>query len=118
MERGMDETTDEHAPPTPRIRLRVVLGLVAFLALGAFVARDPPHYRDPAFLAQVDRRYRKIQNDHAIAMYDRTVEELSRLNVPFPMNDDLIAVDEGIFDFEVADEDVDLSFWSGKPAPS
>merc|ERR1711924_101880 len=82
--------------PAPRergtIRVRMVLGLVAFVALVASVAREPPHYRDDTFLAQVESRYRKIQNDHAIAMYDHAVEELARVNAPFPTLDGNLVV--------------------------
>ena len=116
LERGMVETTDSE--PRRFRRRHLVLGVVAFVALVAFVQQEPPHYRDPAFLSKVDQNYRKIKNDHAIAMYDRTVEELSRLSAPFPIqDDDMIVVDDAIYSFEPEDEDVDLSFWSGRPAP-
>ena len=39
--------------------------------------REQP--RAAASTCEVDERYRKIRNDHAVAMYDRAVEDLARV---------------------------------------
>ena len=125
LERGFDDTDASATRERGTIRLRAVLGVLSAVALVAFLIREPTHYRDEAFLAQVDRHYRKIQNDHAVAMYDRAVDDLSRVGATFPVQDES-ARDDGyviveewtdrLFEPQPEDEDVDLTFWSAPPA--
>ena len=113
------ETDAAAARAQGKSRLRMVLGLVAFVGLAAFATRTPEHHHDPEFLQQVDERYRKIRNDHAVAMYDRAVEDLARvgrdIRAEASILDDSSLFVDPIFDDVYEDEELDTDFWSWTP---